>query len=153
VSRRPDRPLPWRLGDLLGLYVTVSIGGILLLLAWWGASGTGKFSSQIVWVNVAIVGLVVAGSGGAVWLLTGRRAVGERAEALLPLGAASFVPETDVDGDGARRLVAAPRMTRYHRDGCQLVAGKDLRVASEAEHRAAGRRPCGMCLAVAEPRR
>jgi hypothetical protein len=153
VSRRPDRPVPWRLGDLLGLYVTVAIGAILLLLAWWGASGTGKFSSQIAWVNVGIFGLVVAGSGGAVWLLTGRRAVGERAQSLLPLGAARFVPETDVDGDGAMRLVASPRMTRYHRDGCQLIVGKNVRPASEAEHRAAERRPCGMCLAVAEPRR
>jgi hypothetical protein len=38
-------------------------------------------------------------------------------------------------------------MTRYHRLGCSLVAGKDVSAATLAEHSTAGRRPCGVCAA------
>jgi hypothetical protein len=141
--------LPWRLGDVLGLYITLSIGGILLLVAWWGASSTPRFSSQIAWVNVGVVGLIVAGFGGAVWLLTGRRAVGERVARVIPGESLSPTFGTQASNGGVR-LVAGRRMTRYHRPDCQLVAGKNVGEASLADHRAAGRRPCGVCLGVAE---
>ena len=48
------------------------------------------------------------------------------------------------DGSAAG-LVATARMTRYHRPGCSLAAGKEVSAATRAEQSAAGRRPCGVC--------
>ena len=42
-------------------------------------------------------------------------------------------------------VVAAPAMTHFHRDGCRLVAGKDVRRATRAAHERDGRTPCGVC--------
>jgi hypothetical protein len=133
-------PLPWRLGDLIRLYAALAVGALLVLAAWLGASGTTKLSAQIAWVNAGIGGLIVGAAGIAWWLLTGRRSIGRRIERL-----ADTLYATPSGPAAATRLVAGPRMTRYHRPGCPLVEGKSVRPADEAEHRRAGLRPCGVC--------
>ena len=142
----PTRPIPWRLYDVLVVYAATALGFGLLVVAYWGASSTAEMSRQLPWVNVAIVGIMVLGTGNAVWLLNGRRAVGERRRRLVA------DPEM---GDGEHpgavtsvvtdRPVAAAGMRHYHRPDCQLVAGKSVRATTLAQHRRARRQPCGMC--------
>jgi hypothetical protein len=134
-------PLPWRLQHLLLLYAALAVAALVMLASWFGASGTTKLSTQIVWLNVGAAGVVLAGTAIALWLMVGRRAVGLRVQGLIGRLAA---PPVEARRDSAR-LVAGPRMTRYHREDCPLVQGKRVRPASAAQHQRAGRLPCGVC--------
>jgi hypothetical protein len=135
-------PVPWRLANLIVLWITLAAGATLLLLAWWGASATADGPSQVAWINVGVCGLIVSGAGVTSWVLSGRRAVGARRVLLVPDAAL----RTDaVRADDRRPLVTARHLTRYHRAGCPMVAGKRTRAATAARHRAAGLEPCGVC--------
>lgn len=156
---RPTVSVPWRVNDVVVVYLANLAGATCLALAWWGASGVGRFGDQLAWVELGIGGLVVAGTGNALWLLHGRGTVGRRRRDLLHTfelptessgvggdepGAAEPVPAAAA---AARdQLVAAAGMTRYHRPECQLVAGKAALPASRSAHERAARIPCGICL-------
>lgn len=148
----PTSRSPWRAGDLLSLAATVAIGGAALLVGWWGVSGEPRVTQQTPWLNVSIGGLVIAGVGNAVWLVTGRRAVGERRRRLLPDVADVLSSDTtdplwtSADGVADKRtspLVAIPGMTRYHLASCELVAGKQTRGLKQGRRPALA--PCGVC--------
>jgi len=144
----PDRPaIPWRTVDLIVLYAANVIGAVLLLAAWLAASGSVSPDGQVPWLNLALAGIIVAGSGNVVWLLAGRRRVGTLRRSLLPalLDAVAGPPE-QAAGSADGSLVATADMTRYHDPACLLVADKPVVPAAEAEHRADGRRPCDVCL-------
>ena len=125
------------------LVVVVAVAGLLLALSWWGAAEEVRLARQFRWVAAGVVSIIVLGVVSATWILEGRRAVSRRrrrwmAEQRRRLAAAAPVT-------AAPALVAGERMTRYHRPGCDLVAGKVLSAASRVEHERAGRRPCGVC--------
>jgi len=148
VTAETSRPLPWRLGDLLALYAALAVAATMLFISWWETSGTARQSDQFMWVNVGVAGTVVFGAGAAVWLLTGRRAIGERRLALLPDVADALRVTPAVSGEESepdQRLVATSSMKHYHRAGCVLAIGKPVQVLSEAGHRGEGRHPCGVC--------
>lgn len=144
------RLLPWRVGDLFVVSIALMLGAAMLCVAWFGASGTRRWSQQLLWVDVGAVGVVIAGVGIALWLASGRRVVGQRRIALVP-NLPGPAPEftgatTDGAGRGANSLfVSAPPMTRYHRKDCPAVAGKSVKAASTAIHSAAGLQPCRIC--------
>src|SRR3954471_4036819 len=69
---------PWRLGDAMSLVTLNALGVALLVAGWYMAGGRLLLHDQVPAANVAIAGIIVAGVGNAVWLLTGRRAVGLR---------------------------------------------------------------------------
>jgi hypothetical protein len=140
------RPMPWRIGDLWALWVPLVAGAVLLLLSWWGTSATVNLSTQIVWLNVGVCGVMVGGAGIVVWLMTGRRAIGERRRRLLPEVVVARMVAAGVDVPTASDdLVTGVRMTRYHRADCPMVAGKTIRRASGVQARSAGLAPCGVC--------
>lgn len=143
----PSGPVPWRLGDLLLLCGLVGAGVIAVLSAWWGTSGTSSLSTQYAWVNLGVIGVVVLGTGCCIWLMIGRRALGERERLLLSaIGASQLVRvPTPIRVAATRSFVAGTGMTRYHHPDCHLVAGKTVLSSSVAAHGRAGRRPCGMC--------
>src|SRR5206468_3216106 len=125
TSPAVSRSLPWRLGDLVTLWVPLVAGAVILLMSWWGASATATLSTQIFWLDVGVAGVIVTGVGVVFWLVTGRRAIGERRRRLLP-----NVPSI-MNGSSGRalravsdELVSGPRLTRYHRGDCPLVAQK-----------------------------
>jgi hypothetical protein len=138
-------PVPWRLANLVVLWVTLAAGATLLLLAWWGASATADESSQVGWINLGVCGVIVSGAGITSWVLSGRRAVGARRILLFPDAAPVAGPDHTVE---RAPLVTARHLTRYHRAGCPMVAGKRTRAASAARHRAAGLEPCGVCRPI-----
>src|SRR5947207_2668862 len=156
VAAENARPpsIPWRVDDLVVLYATTFAGAVMLLIAWWGASGTTQLGAQLAWVNVAVAGVILAGTGNAIWLLHGRRSVTLRRRRLVDegfsLGAGARTHPVPSGGSrvGAgpdAALVASPRMTRFHRQDCPLVAAKVVSAASRSSHERAGRRPCGVC--------
>lgn len=148
LPERFRRPVPWRVGDVLALVGTGGAGLVVVVVAAFGADQSGSLGRQVIWLNVGIAGVIALGVGNLLWLITCRRAIGELRRTLLPhvrtvltdAGARSAEPAGD-------RWVAGASMTRFHRPGCAFVAGKPVRVASEATHRRQGRRPCDLCAA------
>ena len=145
MGATPADPVPWRLANLVVLWVTLAAGATLLVLAWWGASATADQSSQVAWINLGVCGVIAAGVGITSWVLSGRRAVGARRLLLFP-DTPSLTDASPADESGP--LVTAPHLTRYHRTGCPMVAGKRTRAASVARHRSAGLEPCGVCRPI-----
>lgn len=142
--------MPWALSDARTTFFTTFGGLAGLVLAWWGASGTGKLDGQVTWMVVGIVAVVVIGVGNFFWLLAGRRAVGVRRGVLLDAldaatpssASAALRPGVAVSGRTAA-LVTIAGSTRYHLPSCLLVRGK-----SAAAVDADGARdlvPCEMC--------
>jgi hypothetical protein len=141
-------PSPWNARQRLVLVVLLAVGMLGLIAGYAGTSGTLRLSRQVAWVNVAGAGLIVSGAAVALFLTAGRRAIGRRRLGLFgnveEKAAATMTPSSIA---AAGDLVAAPAMTRYHRDDCTFVAGKSgLVMASAIGHEQAGRRPCGVCL-------
>lgn len=150
-----DRPLPWEAAHLLRACVAVAVSAVALMVSWWGASGTARLSTELAWLNLGVVGLVVIGVTLAMWLLVGRRALGRRQAAVTAslevavakrksrseagISVRGESPETDA-------VVWGKGMTLYHRTNCQLVAGKPVRSATLRSHERARRKPCQICL-------
>ena len=137
----------WGRADQLAVAVTVGLGLALLVAGYWGVSGTRAFDDQVTAARTAAAGVLVAQVGFGLAVIRGRRALGRRlAAALTPDGPAGAAVAGGATGPPvASGLVAAPDMTRYHRDSCAFVAGKAVVPAAVAEHERAGRRPCGVC--------
>lgn len=143
----PDAgPLPWRPNHLIVVYVSSVVSAVLVLMAWWGTSGTTDLASQVRWVNAGVSGLILMGSGYTIWLLHGRRAVTERRRRVLAGLESAPTPATAaVTAEGSTKVVAGDRMTRYHRPECPLVIGKPVKATTRATQERARRRPCGVC--------
>jgi hypothetical protein len=151
----------WSAEDLIRLVLAVGTGGIVLVVSWYVCSGDASFNLQFGPLDVAVAGLVVAGLGNVMWLLRGRRAVGERRRALLPdpviaavIGSVgetrrrltgSGVDEIRSAGVEQELLVAGEGLVRFHRSGCALAAGRTWTISTRQEHEDAGRLPCGVC--------
>ena len=144
---------PWRLGDLVMLYLVNAFGLVVAAVGWYGSSGTGRFERQAAWTNVAIAGTVILAIANTVWLMAGRRAVAGRYRRIMtslaspPLAAVTehlrTVTSESPAGEGA--LVAMPSMRWYHRPGCLCATRKAVVPATRAAHEKAGRQPCGVC--------
>jgi hypothetical protein len=153
VDERFRRSVPWRLPDLYLGVALAAVGTIFLGVATVGVAGRDDLADQVPWVNLGVGGLIVLCLGCVLWVLAGMRATAELRRTVLgrlraTLDAGDRTPPAavadTVAGDG---FVSAPTMTRYHRAGCQLVAGKDV-APLDAERN--GRQPCSMCVAGAD---
>ena len=146
-----DRAVPWRPIDRVAVVLGNLAGVAAVVAAYAGGSHEATADRQVGWINVGIAGLIIVAVANAGWLLAGRRACWRLRHALLPTEAGATWPAVgNVPSPGqvlaGDIFVAAAAMTWYHAPGCRMVAGKDVAPASEAEHRAAGRRPCAVCL-------
>jgi hypothetical protein len=132
------------------------VGAALIFAGWWAASGTSSARSQLAWLNLTLVGLIVAAAANGLWLARGRRTVMLARGSVLPYPprraasprAASsngHGPVGRIAASGHEGFVAASNMTRYHSAGCGLVTGKQVMVAPRAAHESAGRIACEVC--------
>jgi len=138
--------LPWGIKDLRRVAVANTLGVAGVLTAQIGADAADGLARQMLWLLISIGVLGGMGAANCSWFLVGRRAVGLRRRTLLrPLAQALRDPVGDDLLVGSGVLVFVTSMGRYHRSGCQLVAGKPLRGATREEHETSGRTPCGVC--------
>jgi hypothetical protein len=139
---------PWSSEHVVRLIIADGLGLILVLVGWWQAAGVGSVHAGIAWLNLCLAGLVVAAVGNGLWLLRARQAVGLARMRVLgaprPVGVSSDRVYRPSD-NGHAVLVAVPGLLRFHRPGCALVAGKQVRVASRVAHERAGRQACEVC--------
>jgi hypothetical protein len=148
MSEVPERlrgPVPWKVGDLLVVYATTAIGIVLVLAAWFQASGEVHLNDQVGWATVGSAGVIVLGAGNLAWLLAGRRSVGALRRAVLAAAPVAGAEPAEAVLAMPDALVAARTMTRFHRPDCILVAGKSVQAHSLDTHRRRGRRPCDVC--------
>ena len=134
---------------LVGAVVAIAVlcGGIAVAVAWVGASASVDVEEQVPWGMVGVAGTGLICLTSALWLAAARLAVVRRRLRVTRL-LASRVPQPApvlVEGSRADVVVAAPAMTHFHRDGCRLVTGKDVRRATREVHERDGRTPCGVC--------
>jgi hypothetical protein len=139
---------PWTRRNVTGFALSTTLAAALLGASFLGVSSELHLKDQVPFLDLGIAGLLVATAGGVGWLAAGIKAVRLRKSAVVALVRLRF---GSVEAAGPAGLsddfVATSRMTRYHRSTCSLVAGKDVSPAAPAEHSAAGRRPCGVCVA------
>lgn len=139
------RAAPWEPNDLVRL-VTLSLIALAVIgIAWYGASGEGRLSQQMSWLNLAVVGILVGGAGNLTWMARGRRSVGERRRALLGAwertGSGAASPTSAPGAKADSRLVRVAGMRFAHTADCPLVTGK--KVVTVRADDAAPR--CGVC--------
>lgn len=134
-------PSPWSRLDALRSALLIAVGAVLWLLGWHWVSGRPAMHDQIVPLNLAIVGLVLAGAGQAAWFLTGRRAVRRLRDALL---GTSVKPALHSLAHAHRDLVAGGERF-FHRLDCALLTGRHWSPQTRESQMAAGRVPCGVC--------
>jgi len=105
------------------------------------ASGGGSEQDQIVWLDLAVLGLVLVVVVTGSLLLVARRAVGRRRLRLVPdvLERVATAPTAD----GAWWWL--PGTARAHRGGCQMIAGKPAEVISTDAIRASRLSRCEVC--------
>ena len=136
---------PWQARDVLRFGALTALGLVLLAAGWFGAGGEAALDDQVPYINLAVGGVLVGATGGALWLVSGLRAVRSRqtrVKTLIDARAGERGPTPTAAPD---TFVAGPAMSRYHRPDCSLVTGKPVSSAPREEHERAGRRPCGMC--------
>jgi hypothetical protein len=148
---------PWTRIDLAGLLTFALIGLAGLGVAVAQARGALRADDQELWIDVGVGAVTFGAVGNGLFLLQGRRRVSARRRLLLrpdpgPVVLRALPDDTAGRGlargggpGGAGPLVAAPPMTRYHRAGCHLVAGKAAVAQTRHDHEAASRRPCAIC--------
>jgi hypothetical protein len=137
--------LEWRLlvaGQVLGL--------ALLLVAWVKASGELQPKGQIGWLNLGVAGATIAVAAGVRVVTRARHAVTARQQVVVGALRHSNLRSVGVIDLRSHPVaddapVSSAAMTRYHRAGCLLAAGKPVAPATRPSHEAAGRRPCGVC--------
>lgn len=136
-----ERAWPWGETDVVLACLLQVAGLIAIIAAWFGASQPGTLMQQSAWVHVAAAGLVVSGAGAGQWLMRGRRAVGQRREALVSLDPVDESPAAPSDaGIEPLTLVRAHGMHKVHDPSCPLVADKDVEPATVDDGE-----PCAVC--------
>jgi hypothetical protein len=145
----------WTPADLLVTTILVAVGVVLWFVGWYSASDKLVEGEQVVSLNIAAGGTMLAGAGLVSWFLNGRRAIRSRRRRLIERRRAQVrvtqVPENLPVASLAPRsssavLVAGPDLRRYHRADCPFAAGRNWPAAAQEQHESAGRTPCGACL-------
>jgi hypothetical protein len=157
VTSRPtaEQRSLWSAEDVTRGVLALAAGGIIIVVSWYVCSGDANFNHQIGPLDAAVGGMVLVGLGNVMWLLRGRRAVGERRRVLLsdPVTASSGSVGTvrnvsDLsanDADADEFFLAGKGLLYFHRPECTLAAGRTWSGATRAVHEEQGRRPCGVC--------
>ncbi|MGH8972852.1 MAG: hypothetical protein ACRD0C_06565 [Acidimicrobiia bacterium] len=138
---------PWRPADLLGSAVLTGAGLAGLAAAWYGGSDQADWPDALPLASLGAVATTVAMLGLVAWLVSGFRRVHRlRREVLPALHAKVGTRGADVTSTaGSAGFVTAEGMTRFHRPGCPLVAGKPVRPLPVDESGASALVPCGVC--------
>jgi hypothetical protein len=82
-ARRLASEAPWLRDDLGPLLASTVVGLVGLVAGYLGASSTVEPSRQLAWMTAAVVMVIVAGAGNALWLGVGRRSVRARRDRLV----------------------------------------------------------------------
>jgi hypothetical protein len=145
-SRRQGRTALWAPAAVGRTTVLIASGVLVWFVGWYQLAGKASSDEQTSSLNVAILGVLLAGGGQLCWVLDGRRTVGRRRRGLLKDsdGVESVSPAAEVSRTPAEPWLAGGDRY-YHRPDCALASGRELQRATRGEHENAGRSACGVC--------
>ena len=130
----------------MSLLTLNAVGLALVVAGWYVAAGRLLFHDQVSGANVAVAGVIVAGVGNGLWLLTGRRALGLRRRAVAGAIERQYRERPGPEPPAqATTFVASKAMTRYHRPDCVFVAERPVVARTAKTHQKQGRTPCEVC--------
>jgi hypothetical protein len=142
--------LIFSLESLLRWSITVVVAAVVLIGAWFNASGKNNWTDQVFAADIAVIAVVVSSAASIGLLINGRRQVGLRRERLLgdpgperPQPAAVVV--LDIPAPRTSELVGGPGLLHFHRADCAMASGRGWPAASSADHAREGRSACGVC--------
>jgi TRAP-type C4-dicarboxylate transport system permease small subunit len=118
------------------------LGGALLSASWLGVARTTDVHTQLGWVALAVLSLVLPVACGGALVLWAHRAIAGRRRRLL--GARRVRTRVTPTGFVDFAWYAVHNTVRAHRRGCQLTAGKDVERLPGAPEES-GRLPCEVC--------
>jgi hypothetical protein len=127
------------------------IAVVMFFAGWFQVSGRQTLNAQMGPSEIALGGAIVFGTANVMWIMKGRRALGERISLnldrfggpdVVAQVAPSMGPVSPADTD---RIIAVPGTRHFHRPTCYMAANRDWVEGSEEEQRLAGRQPCGVC--------
>jgi hypothetical protein len=141
----PGASVPWPADAVGRLVVSNMVGLAVILASAYEASHEHVMRSSLTWLNLAVLGLAIAGAGNALWVLRGRQALASArgaafAELHLPV---ADDPPSVVEGD--QDVVAIPGLRRFHRPDCAFVAGRATELVTPAVRGRDGLLPCEIC--------
>jgi hypothetical protein len=79
AQRTDSQPYPWVVPDLFRWFFLLLLSVAGLVIAWWGESGTARLSTQITYLNVGVVAVVLGGLGNSGSQCRARRCTTARA--------------------------------------------------------------------------
>lgn len=145
-----NRPAPWKTSDVHRCVALSAVGLITAAFGWFLVSGRATYDEQMDVIGIAMFGVTLSAVANAVWILQGRRAVGERTRVLLAERAAYFpdlgVPGAPVEVASHRSFVAGSDSRFFHAVDCELARGRGWMPGERQAHERAGRIPCGVCV-------
>jgi hypothetical protein len=130
----------WSKRDEAALGVVLAVGAALVVAGWFFAAGRADAGDQLVYVTVAVLGVVVGLAAVIGWVVRGRRLISTRRALLL-----GSPPPPKAEAAFAAELVAATTGKWFHRADCLLAHGRDWSAAPRAEHEQADRQACPGC--------
>jgi hypothetical protein len=134
----------WRSAHVRSVIVTDIAAVLVLAGAFVGSRRSSTLNDQIVWMNLAVLALVVYALSNGMFLFVGRKRAGARRRALLPdldTGPTRTTPKRT----GGDAWVWLPGTRRAHRPGCAFIAGKPVIDADDARIRAEHLQRCEVC--------
>jgi hypothetical protein len=139
---------PWTTDEVARLVVANAVGfAVVVAGAFETTISDDVLRTRLSWLQVSVLGLVIAAVANGMWLLRVRTTLVLAREAVLDPAHRAWLagPVAAAAQDGSTVLVAGDGMTRYHRASCQLVAGRATRARTRAEHEREGLSPCEVC--------
>lgn len=130
----------------LGLAIA---GAVVVALCWYGGSDRRTAEDQAGWLIGSLLGTAVFALGGAVWVISGFRAVRHGMRDLaadkraFALGGDRRDIRVESTSSAHAGLVIGAGMVRAHRPDCPLTLGKQVRAVGPADD---GLEGCGVCL-------
>src|SRR2546423_12898629 len=121
---------PWSTSGLLRLLGAQAAAVALIAASWFQISRTASLGTQVNWIKVGILGVIVCGVANGLWLLHGRQAIGLARMQILAGAPATGVSRPTSSTSPEWGFVAIPKGSRYHAIGCAMVAGKATVVAA-----------------------
>ena len=130
----------WSKRDEVTVGAVLAVGAVLVLAGWFFAAGRADAGDQLVYVTVALIGVLVGLAAVIGWVVRGRRLISTRRALLL-----GSPPPPKAEAAFATDLVAASTGKWFHRADCLLAHGRDWSPAPRGEHEQAGRQSCPGC--------
>ena len=145
MTATSQRSVPWSVADARLALPRCAVAAASLGWGWWVSSGTAKVDHAVPGIVFGIVAVMTTFAVARSWIAAGRRRVRLRSAELssrIDVLAGSWSP---AEGETPEALVGVAGLSRYHREDCLLVQGKQVERLSDDVRRLRRRTPCEMC--------